>query len=333
VAHAARRKEKSMYINWDVTTRFDPNSLVSSAPDISTHGIPIPSYGNYGGANYSAGVEGGTALSPPSPPPVDALDTLFWQHDLVLQNTSATPLDIAQADVTLVEGMYALTQPPTPLDPEGLLYDAFATIGIVAKILTTPTELAYLQAHPLDAAVVITAAEAAIPNFEIGLAETPANEARSLNGAFHVFEARFEQQFEQAIASLGSPTTLESSNVSLHGADANKPFGTVATDTFGTFALHSNVTDGGVGSDTFVFNANFGKEAVLNQDVLAFDHNIFTAAQQAVDHAHDIAAAVQQVLDHANDTAAGVVTPDATHAVTLSVGHPADLHASGFHLV
>src|SRR6516164_7035533 len=43
-----------MFINWDVTARFDPNSLVPS-----THGIPIPSYGNYGGPNYTAGVEGG----------------------------------------------------------------------------------------------------------------------------------------------------------------------------------------------------------------------------------------------------------------------------------
>ena len=40
------------HINWEVTTRFDPNSL-----EPSTHGIPIPSYGNYGGPNYSAGVE------------------------------------------------------------------------------------------------------------------------------------------------------------------------------------------------------------------------------------------------------------------------------------
>jgi hypothetical protein len=46
-----------MHINWEVTTRFDPNSL-----EPSTHGIPIPSYGNYGGPNYSAGVEGGGEL-------------------------------------------------------------------------------------------------------------------------------------------------------------------------------------------------------------------------------------------------------------------------------
>jgi hypothetical protein len=44
-----------MDINWDVTIRFDPNSVLAS----TQHGIPVPSYGNYGGPNYSAGDEGG----------------------------------------------------------------------------------------------------------------------------------------------------------------------------------------------------------------------------------------------------------------------------------
>jgi hypothetical protein len=50
------------------------------------------------------------------------------------------------------------------------------------------SELAYLEAHPADAFALIDATQAAIPNFETGLAETPGDEARSLNGAFHVFE-------------------------------------------------------------------------------------------------------------------------------------------------
>jgi hypothetical protein len=70
-----------MHINWEVTTRFDPNSL-----EPSTHGIPIPSYGNYGGPNYSAGVENGRTPETPNPPPLDALDALFYEHDLVYQH-------------------------------------------------------------------------------------------------------------------------------------------------------------------------------------------------------------------------------------------------------
>ena len=214
-----------MFINWDVTARFDPSSLASSTEGTSTHGIPIPSYGNYGGPNYTAGVEGGTTLGNPIPAPVDALDTLFWQHDLVYQHVKdglISPRDIpnaiAQADVTLVEGAYALTK--TNLDPEALLYDALATLTVGAKILTTPSELAYLGNHPLDAGLVLTAVQAAIPNFEIGLAETPGKEARSLDGAFHVFEARFEQQLTQAMASFGAPSTPESSNISAQVSDS-----------------------------------------------------------------------------------------------------------------
>ena len=97
-----------MHINWEVTTRFDPNSL-----EPSTHGIPIPSYGNYGGPNYSAGVENGRTPETPNPPPLDALDALFYEHDLVYQHVqdgTAPPTAIAQADVHLVEAMYGLTQ-------------------------------------------------------------------------------------------------------------------------------------------------------------------------------------------------------------------------------
>src|SRR5262245_29882415 len=205
-----------MLINWDVTARFDPNSLVPS-----THGIPIPSYSNYGGPNYSAGVEGGTTPEPGSAdflahPPKDPLDQLFYTHDLTYQHVKdglVPPLDIpnviAQADVTLVKGLDALAK--TNLEPETLLYDAVATLSVGGKILTT--ELAYVD--PLDAAAVLTAVQAAIPNFEIGLAETPGKEARSLHGALHVFEAHFAQ-LVQAMASFGSPSAPESSNISPH---------------------------------------------------------------------------------------------------------------------
>jgi hypothetical protein len=205
-----------MFINWDVTARFDPNSLVPS-----THGIPIPSYGNYGGPNYSAGVEGGRTPEPGSAdylahPPKDPLDQLFYTHDLTYQHVKdglvppqEIPNVIAQADVTLVKGLDALAK--TNLEPETLLYDAVGTLSVGGKILTT--ELAYVD--PLDAARVLTAVQAAIPNFEIGLAETPGKEARSLNGAFHVFEAHFAQ-LVQAMASFGSSSAPESSNIIPH---------------------------------------------------------------------------------------------------------------------
>jgi hypothetical protein len=207
-------------INWDVTVRFDPNSLQSPAQ----HGIPIPSYGNYGGANFSAGVEGGTPPEGPNPipVPVDPLDYLFWQHDLAYQHvpdgSDQNPDAIAIADVTLVEGMFALT--PTITDPEEFLYDAMATIGIASKILTTGSELTYLQAHPGDALTVIAAAGAAIQNFDLALSENP-DEARSLN-AFHGFVDRFAQQLTQAMASFGVPGAVENLNTGPQAADTSQ---------------------------------------------------------------------------------------------------------------
>jgi hypothetical protein len=183
-------------INWDVTVRFDPNSV-----EPSTHGIPVPSYGNYGGPNYTAGVVNGTTpeladLNPldVTTYPLDPLDWLFWEHDLAYQNATSTS-DIAQADVHLVEQLFLLTQTePTFFaeDPEALLYDAFATLSIVGKVLSTPDELYYLQGlPPSDQNLVGAAALSAIPNFETGLAETPGNESRGLHAALHVFEAHF----------------------------------------------------------------------------------------------------------------------------------------------
>jgi len=57
-----------MHLNWEAISHFDP----SSPGPFAKRGIPIPNYGNYGGANYSAGVIGGhiTGTSV-DPPPVD----------------------------------------------------------------------------------------------------------------------------------------------------------------------------------------------------------------------------------------------------------------------
>jgi hypothetical protein len=186
-----------MDINWDVTIRFDPNSLLAS----TQHGIPVPSYGNYGGPNYSAGEEGGRTpefgtADYLAHPPKDDLDQLFYTHDLVyqhLEDGTATVQQTFDADAKLLEGMYALTQSEPALfakDPEPLLYEGFATLGILGKIETTPGESEYLQTTLPPSEQQFFAA-AAIQNFETALAETAGNESRSLHGAFHVVEAHF----------------------------------------------------------------------------------------------------------------------------------------------
>ena len=80
-----------MFFNFDYI-HFDGNTLT---------------YGNYGGLNYSAGTEGGTALVPADPAPVDDYDAAFYDHDLVYQ-TSTDPAVLREADVQLIEEVYAL---------------------------------------------------------------------------------------------------------------------------------------------------------------------------------------------------------------------------------
>ena len=167
-----------MNINWeDSTLRFDPNS-----PDpFATHGLPLPVYGNYGGPNWSAGQVGGT-ITPTSPPPVDDLDQLFFQHDFVYQ-TSQDPITRAIADVQLVEGMRDLTftdPGASNYDPEAGLYEGFATLGILAQLAAGGVVL------PDQNGIV----QEAIVNVEAGLAAVP-GEAKSLQGAFQVFEHRY----------------------------------------------------------------------------------------------------------------------------------------------
>ena len=114
-----------MHINWEARSYFDFNSL----DPFATHGIPLPTYGNYGGPNYSAGEVGGKITGTSAdPPPVDPLDALFKTHDLVYQTTQ-DPLARATADVQLVENMYALT------------FTALAT-------LTTTPRLVYMKDLP-----------------------------------------------------------------------------------------------------------------------------------------------------------------------------------------
>jgi hypothetical protein len=175
-----------MHLNWEAISHFDPNS-----PDpFATHGIPLPNYGNYGGANYSAGQIGGHITGTSAdPPPVDQLDALFYQHDLVYQ-ISTNPLVRAAADVQLIESMHALTYTDpgdTHYDPEAGLYEGLATLGLVAQ-LTAGGVLPHLPAS--DQVLIAAATREAVVNIEAGLAVIP-GEAKSVHGAFHLFEHRF----------------------------------------------------------------------------------------------------------------------------------------------
>jgi Ca2+-binding RTX toxin-like protein len=85
-------------------------------------------------------------------------------------------------------------------------------------------------------------------------------------------------------------------------------------------APHDTLIGGG-GSDTFVFNPNFGKDKFMNfnvnQDVLALDHTLFTNATGS------------QVISQTHDSSAGaVIVVDAHDTITLTGVSVAQLQAA-----
>jgi hypothetical protein len=180
------------FISWEPTLHFHPTSL----DPFATHGIPVPTYGNYGGPGYTAGTLGGTTPNPPpDPAPVDPLDTLFYQHDLVFQQfhdgVITDPAALIQASVQLVLGMSALTytDPGSPnYDPAAGLYEGFGTLAVVSQLLVDTG--AFQALPPLVQQQIAVASQEAVTNFEAGLAAIP-GEAGSLHGALNVFEHKF----------------------------------------------------------------------------------------------------------------------------------------------
>ncbi len=97
---------------------------------VSYNGIPIPTYGNYGGPSWSEGRVGPSTdgVYDPGKGPIDALDTLFFNHDYAAH--LGVP-DIA-ADKALLDSMVALTD--RQLDAEASLYSGLAELAMINKL-------------------------------------------------------------------------------------------------------------------------------------------------------------------------------------------------------
>lgn len=105
-------------------------------------GIPLLTYGEYGGPGYTGGhyLPPGSA-SPPADyevAPIDPLDALFRLHDIaydpVLSGTD--PLAQAQADVALIQAIARLPDPK--LDAQASIYGGLATLGLIARVESGP---------------------------------------------------------------------------------------------------------------------------------------------------------------------------------------------------
>src|SRR5262245_33831843 len=159
------------HINWDPNLRFDPNSL----DPFAIHGIPVPTYGNYGGPGYTAGTIGGTASVPADPLPVDALDQIFYQHDLAIQQAQAIGDPAAAAAAIVAASITAVVQMDTSLavqdiidpnsphyDPAAELYEGLAAIGVIGQLIAP----AWKSIDPTTQQAIVSVAQHAIVNFE-----------------------------------------------------------------------------------------------------------------------------------------------------------------------
>jgi hypothetical protein len=79
IERSGERRTIMTYINWTKDVFIDPVTFSASA---GPSGIPVPTYGNYGGPDYSDGLVGGTIPLSGALPPLDQLDALFFTPTL-----------------------------------------------------------------------------------------------------------------------------------------------------------------------------------------------------------------------------------------------------------
>jgi Ca2+-binding RTX toxin-like protein len=109
-------------INWLTRTPAGPDSTTL-----------IPTYGNYGGYNYTGGKIGGDQSDVP---PQDELDALFKKHDDDYR-VANSPQDTINADKALIEGILKL--PASALnDPEAKAYANATLVAFLRKLGETP---------------------------------------------------------------------------------------------------------------------------------------------------------------------------------------------------
>ena len=138
-------------------------------------GVPVPTYGNYGGPGYSDG----EVLSSPDQPvdysaaTVDPLDELFRFHDMAYDSPST--LVRAEGDLALIQGIQELSL--GPLSPEQSLYAGAAIVFGIGQ-------LALVNGHPelLSQSQLLAAANTAVHDIQYGLGHLEPDDAAGLRG-------------------------------------------------------------------------------------------------------------------------------------------------------
>jgi hypothetical protein len=221
------------HINWDKPFFID-FSTGEGVPPGTPGAIPFPTYGRYGGADYSVGVFGGV---PPTQPdgsplsfmalltngnpaddPVDALDYLSYRHDIASAH-ALTPAAQAQADATLLASVVALN---SHYDPEAALYAGATSLGMIGSLAL------HGFLNVLSPLQLVVALSDAVHDIQFGLKHLPQGElADALNFIFepsgtpNVFVFDFSirtTSFKQELLETVAMNTL---NAILDGGEAD----------------------------------------------------------------------------------------------------------------
>lgn len=160
---------------------------INLEPTFDYRGIIQPTYGRYGGDDYSAGTIGGeTPMSDKGKPylsyqallkdgdgandPVDKLDYLFYRHDLGIELAQGDETLEAQADADLLKALVKLN--PDKIDPTGeaSLYAGFATLGMLIELAEAD------QLSSLSPKLIERALSDALEDIQFGLENIPEDE-------------------------------------------------------------------------------------------------------------------------------------------------------------
>ena len=209
------------HINWDKPFFIDPTTG-ESVPPLTPGAIPFPTYGHYGGGNYSAGVFGGVLITQPGGIPysfamlnavgtpdqdaVDIIDYFSYVHDVRSSQTGPVYNALqAQADAQLLASVVAVD---SHFDPEAALYAGSISLGMIGSLAL------HGFLNVLSPFQLLGALTDAVKDIDYGLDHLPPAElADALNFIFeptgdpHVFvfdfairTTSFRQEFAEVIA-------------------------------------------------------------------------------------------------------------------------------------
>jgi hypothetical protein len=177
-------------------------------------GLPLLTYGNYGGQGWSGG-KYVTDPGPGDPTITDPLDALFAAHDAAYDDPD--PADRAAADVTLIQGIRAL--PEDAVTGEGDLYGGMA-------ILLFLYQIAFVHDHPellrqLDFENTVEDALDLIehggiqpaPEEQVGLVNWLTTLGNALAGSDNPIAQDLSEDFLDFVAALGSAPATEFQDV------------------------------------------------------------------------------------------------------------------------